>query len=235
MNVVDYVILGIVGISFLFGLYRGFVTSVLGLAAVLAAMFAAYALAPQLSDAICQNETVVQTLIHYTDASSRLGDVELSTRAVAGLDATSIAEIVERANLPAPFDALLQSNLAQQGIRLAGQHQRIRIPQPDDCDGHRDHSVLYCHLPGFVPGAEPAGGADWLCVQIPGAQAPGRAAGRRIRHCRGVFVAYVLFALVPILVTVLPFEEFEALIEASTLGSAMYHSNIVTTILQGGL
>ena len=52
---------------------------------------------------------------------------------------------------------------------------------------------------------------------------------------RGVFVAYVLFALVPILVTVLPFEEFEALIEASTLGSAMYHSNIVTTILQGGL
>ena len=46
MNVVDYVILGIVGISFLFGLYRGFVTSVLGLAAVLAAMFAAYALAP---------------------------------------------------------------------------------------------------------------------------------------------------------------------------------------------
>ena len=38
MNVVDYVILGIVGISFLFGLYRGFVTSVLGLAAVLAAM-----------------------------------------------------------------------------------------------------------------------------------------------------------------------------------------------------
>ena len=235
MNVVDYVILGIVGISFLFGLYRGFVTSVLGLAAVLAAMFAAYALAPQLSDAICQNETVVQTLIHYTDASSRLGDVELSTRAVAGLDATSIAEIVERANLPAPFDALLQSNLAQQVYASLGS---ISVSEYLNQTIVTAIVTILCYIVTFLASylaLSLLAGLIGYVFKFPVLKHLDALLGGVFGIARGVFVAYVLFALVPILVTVLPFEEFEALIEASMLGIAMYHSNIVTTILQGGL
>ena len=103
MNAVDYVILGIVAISLLFGMYRGFITTLLGLASVFGSMFGAYTLGPKLSNAICNNQTIVNTLVHYTDASSRLGDLELSQMSVAGIDANSLSEVISRVKLPEPF------------------------------------------------------------------------------------------------------------------------------------
>ena len=94
MNVVDYVLIGIVLISVLFGIYRGFITSLLGLLAVFASMFAAYALGPVMADWILKSETVVNTLAHYSDAASRLGDLETSQLAVSQLDASAIEAIL---------------------------------------------------------------------------------------------------------------------------------------------
>ena len=52
---------------------------------------------------------------------------------------------------------------------------------------------------------------------------------------RGVFVGYVIFALVPVALLILPFPELTEWIEASRFGSILYKSNIVTTILNGSL
>ena len=52
---------------------------------------------------------------------------------------------------------------------------------------------------------------------------------------RGVFIVFVFFALVPVVMTVLPFEGFNEMVEASRIGSALYHSNIIPTILEGHL
>ena len=42
-------------------------------------------------------------------------------------------------------------------------------------------------------------------------------------------------ALVPVVMTVLPFDGFAELVEASKIGNALYHSNIIPTILEGHL
>ena len=120
MNAVDYVILGIVGVSLLFGMYRGFITTLLGLASVFGSMFGAYTLGPKLSAAICNNQTIVNTLIHYTDASSRLGDLELSQTAVAGIDMSRVSEIISRVRLPEPFGSLLENNILSQVFASTG-------------------------------------------------------------------------------------------------------------------
>ena len=52
---------------------------------------------------------------------------------------------------------------------------------------------------------------------------------------RGVFIVFVFFALVPVVMTVLPFDGFAELVEASKIGNALYHSNIIPTILEGHL
>ena len=52
---------------------------------------------------------------------------------------------------------------------------------------------------------------------------------------RGEFIVFVFFALVPVVMTVLPFDGFKEMVEASKIGSALYHSNIIPTILEGHL
>ena len=54
MNIVDYVIIGVLGVSVLYGLYRGFVASVLSMGGGLISFLASFALYPKLA-ALIQN------------------------------------------------------------------------------------------------------------------------------------------------------------------------------------
>lgn len=236
MNVVDYVILGIVAVSLLFGVYRGFITSVLGLASLFLAMFAAYSLGPSLAAAIIKNQTVVDTLSHYADASALLGDLDLSQLSVVGLDAQTIADIVSRVNLPAPFDALLQSNLAQQAFSsLAGvQDVGAYVNQTIVTAIVQVISYIGVFIVAYLAMALLAGLIGYV-FRFPVLKHFDALLGGVFGIVRGVFFVYVLFAIIPVVMTVLPFDEFGQLIEASQLGSALYRSNIVTTILQGHL
>lgn len=235
MNVVDFVIIGIVGVSLLFGIYRGFITSLLGLISVFLAMFAAYAIGPTIANAIYQNQTVVETLTHYTDAASRLGDLNLSMQSVSGLDATTISQIVERVNLPAPLDAVLSSNLTSQFFASIGSvsvsdyiNQSIVMAIVSILSYIIVFIVAYFALTLLT-------GVIGYVFRFPALKHLDAILGGVFGIVRGVFIVYILFALVPILMTVLPFDDFGTLITSSQLGSALYQSNIVTTILQGHL
>ncbi len=76
MNIVDYVIIGIIGISVLFGLYRGFIASVLNMGCGLMSFLASFWVSPKLAAAVQSNQSFLNMLLHYTDASSRIGDLE---------------------------------------------------------------------------------------------------------------------------------------------------------------
>lgn len=73
MNIVDYVIIGIIGISVLFGLYRGFIASVLNMGCGLMSFLASFWVSPKLAAAVQSNQSFLNMLLHYTDASSRIG------------------------------------------------------------------------------------------------------------------------------------------------------------------
>ncbi|MDO4483323.1 MAG: CvpA family protein [Clostridia bacterium] len=111
MNLIDYVILFVLGFSVLMGIYRGFVSTVLNVGGGLAAFGLSFALYPKLAAAIAANGDLVRTLLHYTDASRRIGDLEMAIANVSTLTAERIAQIVEKVHLPAPLDTLLQVNL----------------------------------------------------------------------------------------------------------------------------
>lgn len=80
MNIVDYVIIGIIGISVLFGLYRGFIASVLNMGCGLMSFLASFWVSPKLAAAVQSNQSFLNMLLHYTDASSRIGDLEPPSR-----------------------------------------------------------------------------------------------------------------------------------------------------------
>ena len=111
MNIVDYVIIGVLGVSVLYGLYRGFVASVLSMGGGLISFLASFALYPKLAALIQNNEELQRTLLHYTDASSRIGDLELALTNVINLGREGIAQVLANVQLPPPLDSILQVNL----------------------------------------------------------------------------------------------------------------------------
>ena len=233
MNVVDYIILGIVGICFLYGLYRGFVSSILGLVCMFLAMFAAYAAGPTIAAEICKNETVVQTLSHYTDAASSIGDLELAIKTVSTLDTNAIANVVARANLPQPFDTLLKNNMTAQVFAPIGS---TSVSEYINQTVVTSIISILCYILTFA--------VAYLALNVlanmlnymfrfPSLKTLDAILGGVLGLARGVFFVYILFALLPIAISVLPIEGIAPYVEASQLGSIVYRSSIVTTILQG--
>lgn len=106
--------IGIIALCTLFGLYRGFIQSVLNLAGGLLAFVGSFLLFPRLADVLSSNTDITRLISTYTDSGSLLGDLDLSSRAVSSLGETGVAAIVEKAALPEPIGTLLQHNLEQQ-------------------------------------------------------------------------------------------------------------------------
>lgn len=208
MNVVDYVIIGLIGLSVLFGIYRGFVSSVLNTGGCLISFALSFWLYPKVAAVIQNNQELVRTLMHYTDASSRIGDLELAISNVAQLTQEKIAEVLGKVQLPAPLDTLLEVNLtnhvfSQTGISTVSDYVSQTIIGA--CIN------IICFLLCFI--------VLFLVVSIllnviravfrfPLLKQLDWLAGGAFGFARGAVFCYALFALCPWLLTVVPFDGF---------------------------
>ena len=125
MNLIDWIIVGIIAFSVLMGMYRGFIASVASMGGCLASLGASYALSPKLAEFLQERTTVGNTLMSYADAATRLKDASLSVLSVTGLSEESINGILSRVSLPAPLDTLLKNNLEQQVYQSTGLIQDV--------------------------------------------------------------------------------------------------------------
>jgi len=235
MNIVDLLILGVIGVCVLFGLYKGFVNSVFGLFGVFLALVIAYAAYPQLAKSLQDNESLIRNLIHYSDASSRIQDVELSQTPVAGISGQTLSEIMTRANLPQPFDDFVRANITDQvfaplgSVNVSDYLNQTLVAVTLNilcfliCFGIAYAAVmLLVHLLGYV-------------FRLPVLKHFDLLLGGLFGGVRGVLLMFVIFAIVPVLLTVSPIEQVSAAIDESQLASTFYQTNLIQSIMQGTL
>lgn len=236
MNIVDYVVLGVLGLSVLFGFYRGFVSTVLNAGGCLVSLVGSFLLYPRLAELIRSNEELLRTLAHYTDASSLLGDLEMAITRVVNLSQEKIAGIMEKVSLPPPLDTLLQVNLQQQVY--AGS------PGVDTVADYVSQTVLsaciniICFLLCFV-----AMYLVWSVIvsllkavfRFPVLKQLDWLAGGVFGFLRGVLLCYALFTLVPLVLTMVPVDFIEELLAQSTLAPIFNNGNLILSIMNGHL
>lgn len=235
MNIVDYIAIGIIAISLIFGFYRGFVASVLNTGGGLIAFGLSFVLYPKLAAVIQSNDGLVRTLLHYTDASSRIGDLELAISNVANLTGEKVAEIIQKVALPAPFDTLLQVNLEQQIYAATG------ITSVADYVSQTILTAsinILCFLVCFV--------ALYLVISIvvnllravfkfPLLKQLDWLAGGAFGLLRGVLLCYAAFAIVPLVLTMVPIDFVSQLMAESTLAPIFNNGNLILSIMNGRL
>ena len=236
MNPVDLVILGILAVSGLFGLYRGFIASVASMGGSLLSLGLSFWLSPMVADFLRNNTSLSNTLMSYADAATRLKDSTLSGLSVQGLTSESISSILGRASLPAPLDKLLQNNLEQQVYKAAN------IPQ--DVGHYVTQTIVsalmnvICFVVTFV----------LLLIlfhviinllkaifRFPVLKQLNSIAGGAFGLLRGALLCFVLFALMPLLQTVIPVEGLGEMVETSTLAPLFNSGNLILSIMNGHL
>ena len=231
MNIVDYAVLAVIGLSLLMGFYRGFISTVLNTGGCLAAFGLSFVLYPRLATAIRSNDGLVRTLMHYTDASSRLGDLELAITNVSQLTADKLNEVISKVALPAPFDTLLKTNLEQQVYATTSVSSVADYVSQTILTASIN---ILCFLVCFV--------ALYLVISIvvnflravfrfPLLKQLDWLAGGAFGFARGMILCYALFAVVPLALTMVPFDQVSEMIDQSHLAAFFNNGNLILSIM----
>ena len=233
MNIVDIVILAILGLSVLVGLYRGFISSVASMGGCLLSLGLSFWLSPKLAEVIRNNPDILRTLLSYTDAATRIGDQNLASQSVTSLTETGITEILNKVSLPAPLNTLLQSNLQNQ-VYGAAADVGTYVSQTIISAILNVICFIVCFLVlllviHFV--------INFLKVvfKFPVLKQLNSLAGGAFGLLRGVLLCFVAFALLPLIQTLLPVQDINQLVEASALAPLFNSGNLILAIMNGRL
>jgi len=234
MNPIDWIIVGILGISVLFGLYRGFISSVLNMGGGLLSFFGAFWLYPKLAGLIQSNEALQKTLAHYLEPGSGL-DLVMSGTQVTALGTTGVQQVLDKVSLPAPLDAILKVNLengvfANLGISTVGEYVNQTILQAS--------INILCFVICFI--------LSYFLVsclinmlraifRFPLLKQLDGLAGGVFGLLRGLLLCLAVFTLVPLVQTMVPLEMIEELLGQSALAPVFMNGALITAIMNGRL
>lgn len=227
MNIIDIIILAVLAISVLNGLHRGFISGVLSVAALIGSAALAFMVSGDLAAWLQGNSTLVDTLAYYTDAGSRISDLNLSLLQVSQVTESSLAQILQDANLPAAFESAFLT-----GIGSASGTQTIAqlMSQTIVSVAISILSYLICFLLSFIVLTFVIHLLIYV-FELPVLRHLDAFVGGVFGLLRGVMLVFIFFMLVPIVLAVVPLDMLSELIEQSQL-APMFDSQLILSILQ---
>lgn len=235
MNIIDIIILVILGISIIYGLYRGFVHTILSLACCLISVLLAFSFGPKLSAFVSGSEGVSSSLATYTDAIARVGDYDLATTPVNQLSLPVVQQVLESVSLPASISEILEGNLINQVFASIGL-STVNDYVSNTVVAVAIHAISYilCFAVSYLALSLIVGlirhvfrfpllkQMDWL-------------AGGLFGLVRGAMLLYVIFLIVPILSTVIPIDSFNEVLAQSILAPIFQSNGFFASVIAGKL
>lgn len=231
MNIIDIVILVILGASVVLGLYKGFLHTILSVGCCLLSILIAFFFGPHLADIVSGNQSISSSLATYTDAVARVGDYELASTDVNQMDNSLISRVLDSVNLPPSIENVLRGNLETRNYQNTG------LSTVNDYVSNTIVSValdILCFIAAFA--------LSYLVLslvvsliqhvfKLPLLKQLDWLAGGTFGLVRGAVVLYVIFLAIPILSTVIPLDAFNDLIEKSTLAGIFQSDGLFAQVI----
>ena len=221
MNIIDIVILVVLGVSVIFGMHRGFISGVLSVAALIGAALLSFSMSGELSAWLQGNQTLVDTLMYYTDAGSRVSNLDLSLLSISQVTENALSQILESANLPDAFESAFVGSIAQ---LLSQTIVSVSISIL---------SFLCCFFVTYLAATFVINLVNYV-FELPVLRHLDALAGGVFGLLRGVLLLFILFALVPLVLAIAPVPMISDLIEQSRL-APVFDSQLILSILRGAL
>ena len=229
MNIIDILILVVLGVSVVFGMYRGFISGVLSLAALIGSAALAFAISGDLAAWLRGNETLVDTLMYYTDAGSRVSNLDLSLLPAAQVNDSALAQILQSANLPDAFKSVFVSRIADFSAAQSGMTIAQLLSETIVSVSISILSFLCCFFVAYVAATFVIHLIQYV-FELPVLRHLDALIGGVFGLARGVLLLYILFMLAPIVLAVAPIPQISEMIEASRMAK-VFDSQLILSIL----
>ena len=234
-NIIDIAIIVILGASLVYGLYRGFVHTLLSVACCLISVVLAFAFGPKLAGLVSNSEGMSSTLATYTDALARVGDYNLASLSVDQLPVDRIDQILSSVSLPEPIANILSSNLKGKVFQNSG------LTTVNDYVSNTVVNVavnILCFIAVYAVAymvLSVLTGLIDAVFKLPLLKHLDWLAGGAFGLVRGGLILYVIFLILPILSTVIPLDSFNELMAQSTLAPIFQSNGLFVRVISGKL
>jgi len=233
MNIIDFLLLGLLFASAAFAVYRGSVASLLGLAACLLSLLCAVIAGPRLAVLLGRNQGLTSLLTTYTDAGSLVGDAALASTAVEGMSDATMQAVIKSVHLPDAISDILRYNLSAAMFSSAGLHTVNEYVSATIVSVLLQAvSFVACFLLCFLALHMGINLIDHV-FDFPVLRHFDGLLAALFGLLRGLLVLYVLFLLIPLIRTIIPVDIIDRYIGKSTLSPVFISDGFFARVITG--
>lgn len=230
MNILDIAILAMLTLNLFIGLYNGFIVTILNIIAYFGSWILSFILYPILSKYIMTNTTLLEKIIYYTDASSRITDFSQRKLGVASLSEEQLASVVEQSQIPQPFGRAILANATNGSmldLQTIGEYFDYTVAKVII-------SILSFFIIFFLLRLifSIIIGVVKAIRDIPVLKQLDSLAGAGLGLIRGALILYIVFSILPLLLTIAPIDFVSDIVEASKLAPFFYKTNILIKFIR---
>lgn len=233
MNIIGFAILGFIAIYILSGAYKGFVWSASTLVASVVSCVLALLLMSGVSKLIVSNDNFYEAMLSYTEGSEYVFDVEYAKTDITKLTNDQIDEVMEKANLPYPMDERVHENIMTEAFKddqittLGDYFNESMVMVIVNIISFLIIYFILRVILTFV--------LSWLDYSkpFPVLRRVDWLVGGCIGAVRGVVAASIVLMVLPIVLTVLPFDAIKELVDASSIATFFYKSSLLLKFIPG--
>ncbi|MBQ9833268.1 MAG: CvpA family protein [Clostridia bacterium] len=234
MNLLDIAILAVLFFFMLSGFYKGFLSTALSTGAYIVSWLISIIFLPLAANGIKLNADLYNMMLYYTEGSEFINDIELSRAPISSISSSQLSEIITQSDLPYPMGKEIPSNIANevfadQGITTLGDYfnQTIVCVFINILVFLFMFVIIRCILALIINGVDYA----WV---FPKLQKGDALLGGCVGLIRGMLAVFLLFMLLPIMLTVLgDFEIIRDFIDGSFFTPFFYRSNFLLSLIPG--
>lgn len=234
MNIVDGILLLVLGISLVYGIYNGFIQSVASLLGMGISILGGLLFGPRLAALLASSQQLRGILVNFSDAVVRVGDYELARSPVTQVSGNLLDTVLGSVNFPAPIENLLRNNIitqafSREGLATVNDYVSSTLIQAV----LSVLSFLLCCLLVFLV---------WTLLvsllravfEFPILKQLDWLAGGLFGLARGAALCYVLVLLIPLVQVVIPDERVLAMIAESQVADIFRNDGFLMRIIRGG-
>ena len=234
MNVVDIGIIAVIAASLLFGLYRGFISSVANTGGCLLSFLASFWLYPTVAGFVQNNTGLRQTLATYTDTLVRTPDAQTVVQNIAPQEMPNVIQrVLDSIHLPEPIANLLRSNLSG---HLLGTEKTVQAYVSETLVTACINilSFVVCFILLYIVFSLVMSALRAI-FKLPVLKQFDTLAGGVFGLVRGVLFVFVIFALLPVAQALIPGDTVNNLVAGSSLAGIFDSGALISSVLKGSL
>lgn len=232
MNIIDLAVYGIILISVVAGFYQGFLASVFNTVGYFISMLSASWFYGGAAMRVKVAGKVIPQLLYYSETAGMLGTVEISHTSVNGLSQLQLDSILKGVTLPFPLEKWFSHNVlgavyAQDGISTLGDYLSRTVAETAV-----NIACFLAILLGVYIAVTLIVNCVHYVVKLPAVKLFDGVLGGVIGLVRGYFLAFALFLIVPVVLSILPVQQIQDIITSSHTAAFFYQKDFMFNMIR---